>query len=266
MKKNNTIVFASTKGGPGKSTLSTMVATLLCGSKVVNVYELDDNNKTMFSKSEHVQFKTLKVKDTNSVINKIDFTNLTQTESSVCNIIDIGGGNDTKMVLQAMKKSDFTGLTYVVPINDDIEQVDNLFDTINMIKETDKEGKIYLILNRVERMDEESIRAQFINVFGSQKYGIQGHMEEILKEVEGIKFVRNSPLYGILKNIYNKTLLDSYLEAISLIEDIDNLKRIWSNESEEAFFKNMEKYRFAQDIVLLVEELNPLSTIFKEEK
>ena len=173
MKNSQTVVCLNTKGGVGKSTISTMVLPLVCNCKIVNVYELDDNNKTMFSKSEHVQFKTLDVNYANSVISEIDFTNLTQSEASVYNIIDIGGGNDTKTVLEAIKKSDFSGLTYVIPMNDDIEQVTNMFDTIKIIKETDVEAKIYVILNRVERMDEESIRAQFINVFGSENMGYQ---------------------------------------------------------------------------------------------
>lgn len=260
------IVVPNTKGGPGKSTFSTMVAPVLCNCETVNIYELDDNNKTMFTESEHVQFMTLKVKDANSAISEIDFTNMTQKEGSVCSIIDIGGGNDTKIVLESIKKSDFSCLTYVVPINDDIEQINNMFDTIKMIKEADTEAKIYVLLNRVKEMDEESIRSQFINVFGSEKYGIQSHLEEILKEVEDVKFVRNSPLYGILKNTYNKTLLDSYREAMELIDNIENLKSMWSKEGKDVFLKNYKKYNFAKDIISLTEELKPLSIIFKKEK
>lgn len=262
---NKIIVVASSKGGVGKTTISTMVAPMVCSCDVINIYELDDNNKTMFSKSKYVNFKTLKVKDTNSVICEIDFTTLTQADESVCSIIDIGGGNDTKMVLESIKKSDFSGLTYVVPVNDDIEQVINMFDTIEMIRQTDYEAKIYVILNRVERLNEESIRSQYINIFGSEKYGIESHLEEILNEVEDIKYVRNSPFYGILKNINNLTLLDAYHEANDLLGNIENLKLKWTEEGLDGFERNYQKYNFAKDIVAFAEELKPLSIIFNGE-
>lgn len=266
MNRNITIVFLSSKGGPGKSTLAGHVAPLLCSCDVINVHELDNHNKTMFTKSKKVKFKTLEVKYANSVINEIDFSNLTQADTSVCNIIDIGGGSDTMVVLSSLKKSGLSGLTYVIPVNDDVEQVTNLFDTIYAIKDTDQEAKIYTILNRVHSMDPESIKSQYINIFGSKIYGIKSHLNELQKETKSINFVRNTPLYGILKNIHSRTLLDGYIEAKTIVNDIENLKLKWAKGGIEVFEKNMEKYHFAQDIIALAEELKPLSIIFKKEK
>ncbi len=266
MNNNEIVAFFNTKGGVGKSTLASMVAPVLCNSKVINVYEIDNHNNIMFSKSTQVNFKTLEVKYVNTVIDEIDFSSLTQADISITNILDIGGGDDTKRVLNSIKKSGFSKITYVIPANDDVDQVVNIFDTISAIKDTDKKAKIYLVLNRVISMDEESIKSQFINIFGSQKYGIKSHFDDLRKEVDGIKFVPDSALFGIVKNIYNRSLLDSYQEALSIVDDIENLKVAWAKKGKDVFEGNMAKYRFAQDIIALVKDLKPLSVIFKGEK
>ncbi len=266
MNNNEIVAFFNTKGGVGKSTLAAMVAPVLCDSKVINVYEIDNHNNVMFSKAKRVNFKTLEVKYINSAIDEIDFSKLTQADTSITNILDIGGGDDTEMVLSAMKRSGLLGLTYVIPINHDVDQITNIFDTISIIKDSDKKAKIYLVLNRVTSMDEESIKRQFINIFGSKKYDIQSCFDDLRKEVDDIKFVPESNLFGIVKNKYKISLLDSFDKSISVVDDIGNLKLAWAEKGKDIFDRNMARYRFAQDIVALVEDLKPLSVIFKGRK
>lgn len=257
----------NTKGGVGKSTVSIMLLPILyfiyyMRSLHINIYEIDNNNKTELLNSELVTFKTLTVKDADHAMDEIDFSLLTDNDS--INIVDAGGGDDSKVVLESIAKSDLYGLTYVIPMNDDMEQIENVLSTISLIKESDKRAEIFIILNRINSMEETDIKEQFIGVFGSKKYGIKSRLSELSEGVTAIKFLPNSPLFGIVKNQYKMTLLESYISAIDILENISELKKEWAKESPEIFNANKARYRFAKDIVKLVEEMKSLSDIVHE--
>ena len=144
----NIHINCMTKGGVGKTTTSNVFSTVLYLSnqdKKINLFELDDNNVSNIN-SNYINHQSLKLKDSEVVIDDIQFASLSNT--NVINIIDCGGGNDTKIVLQKLKEIDLSGLNYYIPVNDDLEQVDNVKDTISLILDFDKSSNINLILNR----------------------------------------------------------------------------------------------------------------------
>jgi cellulose biosynthesis protein BcsQ len=251
IKKLNIFVIPQTKGGVGKTTISGIVATLLYlqnQNQKINLFEIDDNNVSRVN-SNYVNYQSLKLKDSEVVIDDIQFSSL--SDNNVVNIVDAGGGNDTKIVLQKLKEIDLAGLNYYIPLNDDMEQVDNVKDTI-----TDKFAAINLVLNRCFTLEKEEIQKQFINIFGSEELDIPNKLTDL--KVDNIFFVPNSNIFSILKSHYKVSLLDSYLSSVDLVQNIDTYRQEWIKEGQEAFKSNNKRYRFAKMVVELISQLEPL--------
>jgi len=164
------------------------------------------------------------------------------------------------IILEYIEKADIKEAQYVLPINDDLEQLENATSTMNMIRNIDESAIIYLILNRCINVNcESAIKEQFISIFGSQKYGIESSLH-MLKNVE-LLFVPNSPIFGILKNIYQTSLLDFIESAEDLIENIDTYRLSWIDEGREKFRENMKKYAFAKDVIELKNQLKSFEVL-----
>ncbi|MDY0180583.1 hypothetical protein [Aliarcobacter skirrowii] len=254
--KSNIHVIPQTKGGVGKTTVSGVVSVLSYlqnQDKKINLFELDDNNVSKIN-SNYINHQSLKLKDSEVVIDDIQFASL--SDSNVINIIDCGGGNDTKIVLQKLEEIDLLGLNYYIPVNDDLEQVDNLKDTIVLIRDFDKSANINLILNRCFSLEKDEIQKQFINIFGSDELDIPNQLNNL--QVDNIFFVPNSKMFSILKSHYKVSLLDSYLSSIDLVQNIDTYRQEWIKEGSEVFKSNNKKYRFAKLVVELIEQLKPI--------
>ena len=196
-EKSNIHIIPQTKGGVGKTTKSSIVATLLYlknQNQKINLFEIDDNNNNKVN-SNYINYQSLKLKDSEVVIDDIQFSSL--SDGNVVNIIDCGGGNDTRIVLQELKEIDLSGLNYYIPVNDDMEQVDNVKDTIALIRDFDKSANINLILNRCFSLEKDEIQKQFINIFGSDELDIPNQLNNL--KVDNIFFVPNSNIFSILK-------------------------------------------------------------------
>lgn len=250
--KNKTLVVVQTKGGVGKTVLSSHVLPALIDNKKINVFEIDDNNVSKI-KSNVINFKTIKVQHSDNELYDVYFDLI--NDDDVVNIVDCGGGNDSIAILDKLAENDMSGLTYFVPINDDIEQFENAKNTITAIRQRDARAKINLILNRVNVMNEESIKKQFINVFGDEEVGLNNRIKEL--DAEHVYFVPTSTVFGIVKNIYQTTVKDSYLEARDIIDNIEELRTEWAKD-RETFKTKMNKYKFAKRIDELVDSFSPL--------
>lgn len=252
----NIYVIPQTKGGVGKTTISGVIATLLYlqnQNKSINLFEIDDNNNSKVN-SNYINHQSLKLKDSEIVVDDIQFSSL--SDSNLVNIADVGGGNDTKLVLQKLKEIDLSGLNYYIPVNDDMEQVDNVKDTIALIRDFDKSANINLVLNRCFSLEKEEIQKQFINIFGSDELDIPNQLNTL--EVDNIFFIPNSNIFSILKSHYKVSLLDSYLSSIDLVENIDTYRQAWVKEGQETFKANNKRYRFAKMVVELIDQLKPI--------
>ncbi|MFW2516880.1 hypothetical protein, partial [Aliarcobacter butzleri] len=78
--------------------VSGIVAALLYlqNKNQINLFEIDDNNNSKVN-SNYINYQSLKLKDSEVVIDDIQFSSL--SDSNLVNIVDAGGGNDTKIVL-----------------------------------------------------------------------------------------------------------------------------------------------------------------------
>ena len=108
MKKENLTnvhIVCMTKGGVGKSTFTSPLSTMLYlnnPEKKINIFELDDFNEAEKVKSSFINHQTLKLKSTEIIIDEVQYHSL--SDSSLINIIDAGGGADTKIVLAKLKE------------------------------------------------------------------------------------------------------------------------------------------------------------------
>ena len=256
IKKLNIFIIPQTKGGVGKTTISGIVATLLYlqnQNQKINLFEIDDNNVSKVN-SNYINYQSLKLKNSEVVIDDIQFSSL--SDENVVNIVDAGGGNDTKIVLQKLKEIDLSGLNYYIPLNDDMEQTDNVLDTITLIRDFDKFAKINLVLNRCFTLEKEEIQKQFINIFGSDELDIPNRLIDL--KVDNIFFVPNSNIFSILKSHYRVSLLDSYLSSVDLVSNIDTYRQEWIKEGQAIFKSNNKRYRFAKMVVELINQLEPI--------
>lgn len=254
--KSNIYVIPQTKGGVGKTTISGIVATLLYlqnQNQKINLFELDDNNNSKVN-SNYINHQSLKLKNSEVVIDDIQFSSL--SDNNIINIVDAGGGNDTKIVLNKLKEIDLSGLNYYIPVNDDLEQVDNVKDTIALIRDFDKSANINLVLNRCFSLEKEEIQKQFINIFGSDELDIPNQLNTL--KVDNVFFVPNSNIFSILKSHYKISLLDSYISSLDLVSNIDTYRQEWVKNGQEIFKANNKRYRFAKMVVELIEQLKPI--------
>ena len=262
---SNVLVIVNTKGGVGKSTIASQILPVLFRNtdKKIRVYELDDNNRTYYQNSK-IEFNTLKTLKTEEVIDDVNIDLM--LDENVINIIDAGGGNDTKAVLDGISKAELKGLTYFIPVNDDFEQFDNTKTTMSVIRDFDKDAKIFLIFNRVLSFDKKDIEKQFIAFFGSEDYGIEGRFKEIFKFIDKkILMIQNTQILSILKNFYNTTLYDFYNENTDLVDNIDEYKKEWLQQGRDYFKKQMKHFRFAKDVFDLINYIDKYANPFKEQ-
>jgi len=249
---SNVLVVVNTKGGVGKSTIASQVLPVLFRDtdKKIRIYEIDDNNRTFYENSR-LEFKTLKIEKSEEAIDEVQFA--LDLGEDIVNIIDAGGGNDTKAVLTSIRKAQLKNLVYFIPINDDFEQFENTKSTIEFIRNFDTSSKIFLVFNRVISLEMDDIKKQFIAFFGSDEYGIKGRIEEIIQNVEPkFLFIHNTQILSILKNVYHTTLYDFYNNNKDLIENIENYRKEWAKNGLEFFKEQMKFYRFTRDVFDLI--------------
>lgn len=254
--KSNIHIVVQTKGGAGKTTFSSILSTLLYlqnKENKIQVFELDDNNSTRIN-SDFLSHSSLKLKDSEIALDDIQFNTLSTQD--VISIIDSGGGNDSKMVLQKLHEIDLTDLNYYIPLTDNMDEIQNFKDTLELIQKFDKNGKINLILNRCLSLDKNEIQKQFINIFGSDELDIPNQLDNL--KVDNIFFVPNSNIFSILKSHYKVSLLDSYLSSLDLVQNIDTYRQEWVKNGQEIFKANNKRYRFAKMVVELIDQLKPI--------
>ena len=211
MGKN--LIVCGTKGGAGKSIVASMILPLIFNN--CKIFEIDDNNKT--------RYKNSKIEIVNLNLKKIDEAILEAEINSSNNIIDCGGGNDTKQILENFANNFVEVKTFFIPILQDYEQIYNLENTIKLIRKYYKKEDIVILLNRAINLEKQDLLEQFIFFFGSKELNIKNKMKE-LQEKYNIKAalpVQDTFLISYVKNFLQKTLKDVEERA----EEIGDLQK-----------------------------------------
>ena len=103
------------------------------------------------------------------------------------------------MILNKLKEIDMVGNNFYIPINDDLEQFKNLFETVQFIRSFDCFAKITVILNRCITLEKKDVEKQFLVVFGSEELEIKNRLNHL--KIDEVCFVPNAPILSILKII-----------------------------------------------------------------
>ena len=255
---SNVHISCMTKGGVGKSTFTSPLSTMLYlnnPDKQINIFELDDFNEAQKVKSSFINHQTLKLKSTEMIIDEVQYHSL--SDSSLINIIDAGGGADTKIVLAKLKEIELKNSNYYLPLNTDIDQIKNIKDTINLILEFDKCANINLVLNKCKKMDKDVIEEQFLNIYGDPDFDVPCQLDNL--KVNNIFFVPETNVFTLLKSHYKVALLDSYLSSKDLIENIVQYHQEWRQKGGVELFKaNNKRLRFAKMVIKLIDDLEPI--------
>ena len=257
---SKTFVVANTKGGVGKSLISTMVipAVYYGDGKNIRVYEMDNSNDTekVFTNSS-IQIKSLKANNSKETVFDISFDSLSG-DDSIINIIDAGGSDDTHIVLKNLKKAMIDDVTYLVPINSDKEQLTNMRDTIRAIRAVDEDAQIYIIMNRCKSFVPSDIKEQFAYFF-----------KEVDAEFRNIPalFIKEEPILGVLKSDMGMTLYDYLPTAFNMVDNFKQLRKEWYsksvslNDNREYYLKKMEEKDFADEVIDFYKSIGKLKSI-----
>ncbi len=257
-------IVAVTKGGTGKTTTALNVLPTIAhlnGYKNIIYYQLDDNNK-MEINSKYITIKDYNISHTENAIDSVELE-LDLNKDSI-NIIDIGGGNDTKNVLNYLKKNatlQSEDITFYIPINTNLSQQKNLRDTIAIIQESYPNPKIILTLNEVNDM--ENYKDEFINIFGDDTYGIKPITKSIEKSCQQVIKIKRDNLFQVME-YRGKALLDGYINALEVDKNSTKLKKQYANEYKEdsdieAYYSKKRGLRFAKKVIDTVEQFPKIS-------
>ena len=229
------IVITNSKGGVGKTFIATQILPLsLKNISEINIFEIDDNNDTELS-TDIINFRHLDTKNVDDILFDVETTEL--------NIIDSGGGNDSKEVVKALASNKINVDYFIVPTVKDFETIKNIEDTIKTIREYYSDVPIYLVLNKVQ--NKENVKNEFMYLFGSDKYNINGILDKL--DVNKIVAIQDYNELDIVKNIHKTTSLDLITKGEKIVKNIDEYKKKWIMEAEEKFQDKKEKSEYYKD-------------------
>ena len=152
MKKN--IAIISLKGGVGKSSIAFHILPYLLKDKQFQLLEIDDNNQTIYSfiSSELLNSKIRSVKIDKGTEELETLVVENMLDSNLITVIDAGGGNDSRIVIQSLIDHNLANDTlFIIPYMPDFSQLKNLFETVELV-----ENYNYLVvLNNFAGKDDE---------------------------------------------------------------------------------------------------------------
>lgn len=262
-------IIVNTKGGVGKSTIALNILPALLyknSDDKIYYYQLDNNNKLNI-KSKFIDIKEFKLNNLTDVLTSIEFSD------NDINIIDCGGGDDTKIILKELENSILENLIFIVPVSKNLSIRHNIFDTVKLINEKFTNPKIYLFLNYINSID--NIHNEFINIFGNELYDIApvNLSKYNIKNIFG--YIPETNLFSIFE-FKKEILLDAFLNSKSISENdkimLKNKKekiyeRVNNNEitKEEGLleYQNFNKQvRQAKEVKKLITELKEINENF----
>ena len=251
------IAVLNTKGGVGKSFISTQILPLAFynnNNTNINIFEVDNNNKTTLQ-TDVIEFLNLNINNIDKILLDVQF-------SDNINIIDSGGGDDTKNVIKSLSENSVEIDVFIVPILKDFEVSKNLIDTINLIKQYYNNVKIVVALNKVV----SDAKQEFIYFFGSDELNVESIIDKLDDDISVIA-IKDYNEIDIIKNLHKTTALDAILQYQDVLENEADYKQKWIKEAKEfSDDKDEQREYFADKMkkLLLIKRLNNIKNNIQE--
>jgi len=243
-------VITSSKGGVGKTTVATSLCCIFYNqNKKFKIIELDNNNSSLKYQSSDIfieeNSKSLKLKKKGEAISGMLFDLM--SDETIEYIIDIGGGDDTFEILDAIKSLDIEK-TYYIPTTKIKKYLSNAHDTFEYIH--DPENTMF-VLNQYNDLAE--IRNEFKYFFGNKKMGIKAVSENFSDDkFLGIPF---SDYFQIAEDD-EMSILDLALISQNITEKENRSKAFEDAKGDRKKFENLlTQYWNSQEAFKVFEEI-----------
>jgi len=233
----------NTKGGSGKSTVSSILPIFFKKNEEFKIIEVDNNNRSTLTYSNSIILKnriqTVKVKEAEDALDTLIFEAL-QTNNTVHLIIDAGGGDDSLALLNILKNQiGQDKIKYIIPISQGTEEK-NIIDTYSKIS---NKKNIMFCLNSY--FDIDDIQSEFFNFFGDKKLKFKGVIDDV--ENKNYMMIPYSKFFTIAKK-YNITLIDlaNFSNDFKSPDDASAEFLKICGEANEKYYDLFRKYRISK--------------------
>lgn len=253
-------IVGSTKGGVGKSLIAVVIAMILFFRKrKFKVIELDNNNNSLSYQNSEVLSKdtgiSLSTEEKTKAIGSIIF-NIAK-DSNMDYIVDIGGGDDFKAVIESLTELDLPK-TYIIPTTSDKKYLQNASDTFDLI--SDPENTFFAL----NKSYEKNPKNEFMYFFGNSKFGVKPVSENFKK---GKYFnIPHSQFFQIAEDD-EQTLLD--LALISIEKNETEITKDFMDlcgDDESKFIELWEQYERSKEAAKLFLKIQNNSKVLFDKK
>ncbi|QDD68168.1 hypothetical protein C6V80_09955 (plasmid) [Caminibacter pacificus] len=229
----------------------------------MTLYHIDNNNKIDY-KTKNFKIKQFRINQTNDAIDEVELNSL--VDENKINIIDAGGGDDTKRVLKALSEA-MVPVKFIIPIDQNLQSRTNLSQTIEEISTRFPNPEIYVVLSRIFNKNE--IKKEFISIYGNETFGVSAIDADTLQKIKDFGFM---PFWSVLQifDAQKTALLDKFLSIEELIKDkdklikefVEKLKQDNNEEMTEKYKKFKQTLREAEEIYKYSKNLDKINKNF----
>ncbi|MDX9813627.1 MAG: hypothetical protein RBS91_03055 [Sulfurimonadaceae bacterium] len=239
MKFKN-IVLISTKGGVGKTTIGWHLMPYFLKDREFELIEIDNNNKTVktFSSSSLLEnrMSSFDISAGTEKLEEVVINNM--MDDTKINVIDSGGGDGSKAVLNMIEKLKMTDETlFVIPFMPDYAQIENLIDTYKLVHNY----QFIVLVNNINLKDDDDML--FVN--GDADLEIPDFRKMFKNK---FYIVPKSKYFSIAAAKYKETLYDFAKIAFEMEQKTAiNLVKEQTNGNRDAMLAILRKYKEADN-------------------
>ncbi|TLP36208.1 ParA family protein [Arcobacter arenosus] len=193
------IVVVSSKGGVGKTVFVFHILSYLLRRKKFRIIEIDDNNNSSlsFSQSNLLENRVTSC-DVSQGFQKLEELVIENMfEDELITVIDSGGGNDSKKVINSIIRQELTTNTlFIIPFLADFSQISNLIETVDLVKKYN----YAVVINNINLSDKNDL--MFID--GNDDFEIQSFK----KIFDNFFIIEKTNLFSYSTSRYKTTIYD----------------------------------------------------------